>query len=138
MIITQHARHTAFYRLLRELKVVGFHSRIAAHDLKLAWARLIGLRMTDLEDTLEELRARGELTSVANASFPTLNLTDRGVIQMDHLLYPWRISWPHPIENFAAQINTQRVLAQVRRRHRQRAKNIKPDGTIFDRRSDRN
>ena len=36
MIITQHARHTAFYRLLRDLKVVGFHSRISANDLKLA------------------------------------------------------------------------------------------------------
>ncbi len=137
MIITQHARHTAFYRLLRDLKVVGFHSRIAVNDLKLAWARQVGLRVTDFEDTIEELRARDELICVASASVPTLNLTDRGVIQMNHLLYPWRISWPNPIENFAAQIQTQRVLAQVRRRHRQRTKNVKADGTIFDRRSDR-
>lgn len=137
MKITQHARRTAFFRLLRDLGILGFHHRIAVNDLRRAWSVRSGLRMSAFHDTLTELRRRGEAVCSDGVETAMFNLTDRGVIQAELVLYPWRIAWPNPIERLTTQLHTQHVLSQVRRRHRRQANGRPNDGQLFERRSSR-
>lgn len=82
MRVTPHARHTALYRLLRQLGVREAGDRIEFHRLDGAWARDCGLRRTDLIDTLSELTISGQITQGPSAEGTMIQLTDRGSIKL--------------------------------------------------------
>jgi|GEM_PF-7099847 len=117
MIVTQHARFIAFFRLLRENDIVGIQDALPFHVLEQEWHHRCGLRRTDLICSIDELILCGSLRQFIGEDGTTLELTDRGVLHMREWLEALpHFRWSKPIESVSQYFNTHRVLARAQQR----------------------
>lgn len=117
MIVTQHARFTAMFRVLRKNNIVGVHDRWPFHCLDQEWSRDCGLRHADLLRTVDELVLGGGFRLCEISEGFAIELTDRGVLQMQRRPQPsGRFRWVDRISELSQQINTTRVLAWAKQR----------------------
>ena len=116
MVVTQHARYTALFQLLRQNWCGVLGTPIALPALEQAWTDGTGLRIGDLHQSLEELIAEGCATSTGSDDDMLVTLSDRGMLKMN--------AWQEPLgllawlgsSDLSLRINTIRVLAQARAR----------------------
>lgn len=121
MIVTREARCIALFRLLHQNGVRGIHNALSFYRLEQSWHSECGLRRADLLRTIEELVLSGSLLRHFGESGMMLELTDRGVIQMQHWLEPFPgFRWTEPLHSLALQLQTRRVLARAHERTMQR------------------
>ena len=136
MIVTQHARFTAMFRLLRQNDVVDIQDRLPFHRLEQEWQRHCGLRRADLLRTIEEMTLSGVFRQREISEGIAIELTDRGMLKMQRWLRPFgEFHWANPVGALIQQFNTRRVLARARQRTRRSTTPSKPRSSPGERRS---
>jgi hypothetical protein len=119
MLVTLHARHTAMYRLLRQLGLRAAGDRIEFHRLDGSWARDCGLRRNDLINTLSELAISGQITQTPGPEGTVIHVTDRGSLKLQAPLPLLRaIRLADLRESLAEAVQTAVTLVRARLRSR--------------------
>jgi len=119
MHVTLHARHTALFRMLRQLDVRAAGDRVEFHRLDGAWARDCGLRRNDLLATLSEMSISGLITQTPGPEGTVIQLTDRCSLKLagaSPLLRALR--WADARETLAEVLHTAITLFRARLRTR--------------------
>lgn len=119
MLVTQHARHTALYRVLREEGVRGVRDSIAFDRLERAWERSCGLRRVDLTASISELVACGAFVQFQGPDGPMLEVSDRGSLPMQPPLLLFReFRWSAPLDSLWRALHSATTLFRARLRMR--------------------
>jgi len=119
MLVTQHARHTALYRVLRGQGVRGVRDRIEFDRLERAWERYCGLRRADLTQSIAELVASGALLQYSGPDGMVLEVGDRGSLPMQSRLLLFReVRWGLPLAGLRQALHSALTLFRARLRTR--------------------
>ncbi len=117
MNVTQHARYTALFHLLRQRGFGSICDRIVLHALEQDWLDHCGLRLADLNLSLDELISAGALARGVSNGTAFVELTDRGVLALnDWIGRPSLLGWLRKLARMPQLINTAQVLARARKR----------------------
>lgn len=120
MLVTQHARHTALYRIMRGQGVRGVCDRIAFQQLERVWECECGLRRADLTTSIRELVDSGALLQHPGPDGPVLEVGDRGCLPLQPRLLLLRdFRWTAPLASLALALQSAVTLfrARLRTRH---------------------
>lgn len=135
MIVTQHARYTALFRLLQKRSLVGIRARIPLHRLEQDWFDNCGLRMADLRNSLQELEAGGFISRDISNGIVFVELSDRGMLKMNDWCKPQGFTtWLLHPSRLAEHLRTARILSRARERCLRRTRHKDGLNPIRDRR----
>lgn len=134
MLVTQHACHTALYRMFEQSGVTKVLDQVEFHRLDAGWQQSCGLRRADLLRSISEFTQTGLIVQRAGTEGAVIELTDRGSLQMARRATPFRtFRWSQPIAGLNEALNTASILLRAHWRSRRLARNR--GALVRDRRS---